>query len=136
MVWVILAGLGVPLWLCAAGVISVVLRNRSLRKRHGDLSVRLRSDDGKRWRRGHALWVHDVLLFRASPAGWTDTVLWVEEALIDAAGPEDRRHLHRLGDEPVIVQLTLHGGGTAQMAAARPAPDDVARLTGPVPVAG
>ena len=40
MIWVILAVLGVPLWLCALAIIAVVLRNRSLRKRAGDVPAR------------------------------------------------------------------------------------------------
>ena len=35
MIWAILALLGVPLWLCAAGITMIVFRNRSLRERHG-----------------------------------------------------------------------------------------------------
>ena len=30
MIWAILALLGVPLWLCALGILSLVLRNRQL----------------------------------------------------------------------------------------------------------
>jgi hypothetical protein len=67
MIWVILAAIGVPLWLCAAAILTLVLRDRSLRKCGGDIPVRLRTAPEKRWRRGHALWVHDVLSFRASP---------------------------------------------------------------------
>ena len=40
MVWAILALLGVPLWLCAAGIAIITFRNRGLRKRHGDIPVR------------------------------------------------------------------------------------------------
>lgn len=35
MIWAILAMLGVPLWLCAAGILALVYRNKSLRHRHG-----------------------------------------------------------------------------------------------------
>ena len=41
MIWLILAVLGVPLWLCAVAVLAPVLRNRSLRQRPGDLPVRV-----------------------------------------------------------------------------------------------
>jgi len=41
MIWAILALLGVPLWLCAAGILVVVLNNRRLRNRHGDIPVRV-----------------------------------------------------------------------------------------------
>lgn len=32
MVWAILAALGIPLWLCALGIVSIVLQNRRLRE--------------------------------------------------------------------------------------------------------
>jgi hypothetical protein len=41
MIWAILALLGVPLWLCTAGILVVALNNRRLRKRHGDIPVRV-----------------------------------------------------------------------------------------------
>lgn len=64
MVWAILALLGVPLWLCTLGILTLVLRNRWLRKRPGDVPVRMRTASGKRWHRGHAVWVHSVFVFR------------------------------------------------------------------------
>jgi hypothetical protein len=114
MVWVILAAVGVPLWLCAAGILTLVLRNRSLRKRGGDLPVRLRSAGGGRWRRGHALWVHDVLCFRASPAGWKEELLWVDDIVVRPATAEDG--LHRLGANPVVARLTIHDGEPIEVA--------------------
>jgi hypothetical protein len=60
MVWAILAFLGVPLWVCAAGITVLILENRSLRKRPGDIPVRVLRPGKKRWTRGHAVWVSDV----------------------------------------------------------------------------
>lgn len=67
MIWAILVLLGVPLWLCAIGILVLVLRNRGLRKRVLDIPMRLRIDPKGRWHRGHGLWVHDVLAFLGSP---------------------------------------------------------------------
>lgn len=117
MIWVILAALGVPLWLCAIGILSLFLRNRSLRKRGGDIRVRLRMTPEGRWRRGHALWVHDVLSFRASPAGWRELLLWSTGATLRDAAGDDMRGLHRLGDRPVVATLALDGGGAVELAA-------------------
>jgi hypothetical protein len=72
MIWAILAFLGVPLWLCAAGILVVVLNNRRLRKRHGDIPVRVMRPGKQRWTRGHALWVSDVFAWRGSPAAWNE----------------------------------------------------------------
>lgn len=118
VIWVILAALGVPLWLCAVGILTFFLRNRSLRKRRGDVPVRLRSEPKKRWRRGHAVWAHDVFSFRASPAAWNESLLWTTGADIREATPEERKRLHRLGDNPVIATFTLFDGGTVEAAAA------------------
>jgi hypothetical protein len=117
MIWVILAALGVPLWLCAVAILTLVLRNRSLRKRAGDISVRLRTAPEKRWRRGHALWVHDVLSFRASPAGWSESLVWTTALSVRAATAEERKKLHRLGDRPVIALIALKGGETVEAGA-------------------
>jgi hypothetical protein len=37
MIWAILVLLGVPLWLCALGILVILMRNRKLRKRHGNI---------------------------------------------------------------------------------------------------
>ena len=60
MIWVILVALGVPLWLCALGILTLVVQNRRLRNRYGDIPVRVRGPGKKRWTRGHAIWVSDV----------------------------------------------------------------------------
>ena len=49
MVWAVLALLGVPLWLCALGILSLVVRNRQLRERYGDIPVRMRRPGKERW---------------------------------------------------------------------------------------
>jgi hypothetical protein len=38
-----------PLWLCAAGISVLILENRSLRKRPGDIPVRVLRRGKKRW---------------------------------------------------------------------------------------
>jgi hypothetical protein len=114
MIIIILAALGVPLWVCAAAIVTLVLRNRSLRKRGGDLPVRFRPADGGRWRRGHALWVHDVLAFRSSPAGWREELLWVDAVTARPATDDDG--LHRLGDHAVVARLEIHDGKPVEVA--------------------
>jgi hypothetical protein len=115
VIWAILAAVGVPLWLCAAGILTLLLRNRSLRRRSGDLPVRMRSAGGGRWRRGHALWVHDVLCFRASPAGWKEELLWVEEVTVRPATEGDG--LRRFGARAVVARLSIHDGEPVEVAA-------------------
>src|SRR5512132_4168566 len=77
MIWAILALLGVPLWLCAIGIFALVFRNRTLRRRHGNLPVRVRRPGKTRWTRGHAIWISDVFAWRGSPAAWSEDLLHV-----------------------------------------------------------
>lgn len=117
MIWAILAAVGVPLWLCAVGILALLVRNRSLRKRYGDMPVRVRTGPDSRWVRGHAIWVHDVFAFRGSPAAWKETLFWVHEAQVREATVDERRKLHGLGANPVIATLHADGSDTVEVAA-------------------
>ena len=110
MIWAILALLGVPLWLCAIGILTVVVQNRKLRKRHGDLPVRVHRPGMKRWSRSHAIWVSDVFGWRGSPAAWREDLVQVTHATLRAADAEEHKKLHRLGEDPAVATLTLAGG--------------------------
>ena len=41
MIWAILVLVGVPIWLCALGITALVFRARALRKRPGNIPVRV-----------------------------------------------------------------------------------------------
>jgi hypothetical protein len=116
MIWAILAALGVPLWLCAAGILTLLLRNRALRKRPGNVPVRVHPPAKKRWSPGHGVWLHDVFAFRGLPAAWKEALVWATEAEVRAPSHEERKKLHRIGDTPVIVTLSLAEGGTIELA--------------------
>ena len=105
MIWAILVFLGVPLWLCALGLFSVIYRNRALRKRRGDIPVRVQKAGKSRWTRGHGIWVSDVFAWRGSPAAWSEGLAHVVDVNAAAASPEERKRLHRLGDDPVIATM-------------------------------
>jgi len=128
MIWAVLAALGVPLWLCAMGILMMLFNNRRLRKRYGDIPVRVRPTGKKRWTRGHAVWVSDVFAWRGSPAAWNEELLRVSEATPRAADAEERKKLHRLGDDPAIATLTAADGETVEVAAA---PEQGSALLGP-----
>lgn len=106
MIWALLILLGVPLWLCALGIFAVVYRNRGLRKRHGDIPVRVLRPGKKRWTRGHAVWVAEVFAWRGSPAAWNEDLELIVSASIQEATAEELRGLHRMGDDVVVVTLT------------------------------
>ena len=116
MIWAILALLGVPLWLCALGILTVVVQNRQLRKRHGDIPVRVHRPGKKRWARSHAIWVSDVFAWRGSPAAWREDLVQVTHATLRAADAGEQKKLHRLGEDPAVATLTLAGGETLKVA--------------------
>ena len=109
MIWAILALLGVPLWLCAIGILVLVFRNRGLRKRAADIPMRLRVDAKGRWHRGHGLWVHDVLGFRGSPAAWNEALLWAASGTTRELTSEKAHKFRRL-DQPVAATFTAADG--------------------------
>jgi len=118
VIWAILALLGVPLWLCALGILTVVFRNRRLRKRHGDVPVRVRPSGAKRWTRGHGIWVSDVFAWRGSPAAWKEDLLHISSVTLRVADAGESKGLHRLGDAPAIATLTDFEGGAFEVASA------------------
>jgi hypothetical protein len=109
VIWVILALLGVPLWLCAIGILVLVFRNRGLRKRAADIPMRVRLDAKGRWHRGHGLWVHDVLGFRGSPAAWKEALLWAADGTPRELTSEEAHKFRRL-DQPVVATFTAVDG--------------------------
>ena len=116
MIWAILALLGVPLWFCAIAIAILLLRNRSLRKRAGNIPSRIRLAPDKRWTRGHGLWTHDVWAFRGSPAAWNEKLIWVTSADVRDTTEEETKKLSRLGKNPVVA-IFGYDGGTIEVAA-------------------
>ena len=118
MIWAVLAFLGVPLWLCALAILALVLRNRSLRKRPGNIPVRVRRPGKQRWLRGHAVWISDVFAWRTSPAAWSEGLIHVQSVFLHAPDPGLAKELRRVGTEPVVATLSLAGGDSLVVAAA------------------
>jgi hypothetical protein len=133
MIWVILAAVGVPLWLCALAILTLVMRNRALRARPGNVPVRVRAEGKSRWMPGHGLWVHDVFAYRGSPAAWKEGLVCVTAVSERPADAEERKHLRRIGDEPVIATLTVDDGGRLDVAARA---SDARTLLGPYAASG
>ena len=119
MIWAILIALGVPLWLIAAGILTLVFRNRSLRKRPGNVPCKFRPTDKKRWTSGHGVWVSDVFAWAGSTAAWKSELAWAAAVATRPADEEERKKLRRLGDAPLIASLALAEGGTVEVAAKR-----------------
>jgi hypothetical protein len=117
VIWIALAAVGVPLWLCAIAIFVLMRRNNWLRSRPGNIPVRIRPAGKKRWLPGHGVWVHDVFAFRGSPAAWKEALLWVTEASARPASGAERKKLRRIGNEPVVVSFALASGGALEFAA-------------------
>lgn len=124
----ILIAIGVPLWFGALSVLILVLRNRNIRRRPGNVPIRVRRPGKKRWVPGHGVWVHDVFAFRGSPAAWKEGLFWVTDASARPASPEERKTLHRLGDAPLVATFTAKDGGGLELAAR---PEHRVALLGP-----
>ena len=118
MVWAILALLGVPLWLCAAGILVMVMRNRNLRQRYGNIPVRVKRPGKTRWTRGHAIWVSDVFAWRGSPAAWNEDIVQMSGVKLRKPSEEERHQLRRLGAGVQIATLSSVDGEPLEVATA------------------
>jgi hypothetical protein len=105
MTWALLTAVGVSLCLCAAGILAVLLRNRSLRHRPGSIACRLRVTPDGRWIRGHGVWVHDVFAFRGSPAAWRERLLWAIDVEVRPATEREARKLGAGARRAVIATI-------------------------------
>ena len=90
MIWAILALLGVPLWLIALAILGLVWRNRTLRRRSGDIPMRFLLPEKARWRRGHGLWISDFVTWRGSPASWGEDLARVRSVELRVPDREQR----------------------------------------------
>ncbi len=108
MVWAVLALLGVPLWLCAVAILALLYRNRSLRRRPGDIPVRVLRPGKTRWVRGHAGWLP------TTPHAWTrgreEDLCRVVSARSGSLGPGERKRLRGLGRDAAAVTLRPDAG--------------------------
>jgi hypothetical protein len=68
----------------------------------------------RKWRRGYARWVRDVLVWTKAPFLFRNVLLPVDGLDQERAAPPD---LKRLGDRPVVVTLTT-GRAAVEIAAA------------------
>ena len=105
-----------------------VMRNRSLRKRHGDIPVRVKRPGKTRWTRGHAIWVSDVFAWRGSPAAWSEDIVQVTGVTLRSPGDEERHKLRRLGDDVQIAALSNIDGEPVEVATG---PEERTALVGP-----
>lgn len=115
--WALVSAIAIPFALCAAAVAIAAYRNRWLRRRPGNVPVRLRRPGKTRWLPAHGVWAHDVFAVRAAPAAWKEALLWVADVRVRPASAMERKRLHRIGERPVISVFELAAGGRVEVAA-------------------
>jgi Protein of unknown function (DUF2550) len=121
MIIAVLVALGVSLWVVVALVGLMVHRRRWLQRQPGAFPCAIRSVKGdtprvggRRWRRGWGR-RYDGLL------AWDPMPTLVGSSLLDVIDVVDSRPAHageirRMGDQPMILELALAGGGTVALA--------------------
>jgi hypothetical protein len=127
MIWILLAALGVPLWLIAGALIGGLLSRRSFRRAPGVFKSKVRVRQGEvhglddSWPRvpGYGRWVHDVLIVHTGLALVRNTVYPVASRTVSFA-PSDPTPSH-LGAAPLAAQLTLDDGAVIEVAVPREA---------------
>lgn len=128
MLLVLLATLGVPIWLIVGMLASVFWSRRNFKQSPGVFPVKVRVESGEvaglkgSWPRlaGYALWVHDVLLVHKGLALLRTLPLPVA-AMDDAPTAKDSGDIKGLGDDPVTIGLSLDGGQRLGLAMPRQA---------------
>ena len=135
MIPILLAVLGVPLWLVVGMVLGALYSRHRFRQVPGVFRCKLRLVSGTvgplktTWKRmpAYGRWVHDVLLVNQGLA--LVRVLPVPAAGI-LTGPDtaDPAEVKRLGPDPRVVTLRVDGGSSVELAAGEP---DELRMLGP-----
>jgi hypothetical protein len=121
MVVALLAVLGVDLIVIVVLLVFVLARKRWVKRQprafRGVIRVSHGEIDGLRtkWGRGYGRWVNDVLV-------WTKAPFLFRNAFVATSGLTKRRparqdEVKRLGDHPVVIELTM-GDATVEVAAA------------------
>lgn len=112
MLWILLACLGVPVWLVVGALGSALLSRRRLRRVAGGFRCRTRREPGEAcypmaWSRtrSFAWWCHDVLIVTDGLA-LVRTKAWPVHEI--ASGPTyPAEKIARLGDDQAVVTLQL-----------------------------
>jgi hypothetical protein len=120
MIWILLAALGVPIWLIVGGLGAALLSRRKFRQGPGVFPCKVRIESGSdapgKWSRptGYAAWVHDVLLVHAGLALIRVRALPTAEA----EGPiSPARDVKVKRGDAVSLRLRLDDGSIAEVAA-------------------
>lgn len=122
MLAVIMAFLGVPLWLIVGLLLLAIINRRRFKKMEGVFTFKARTESGKvdgikekyPWKSSYACWVHDVLLFHKGIALIRTIPLGVTEM---SAPPESAadEEVKRMGDNPVLLRFLMDDGAVVRL---------------------
>ena len=122
MIWILLAALGIPLWMIAGLLVGAGLSRRAFKRTPGVFPAKLRAVSAdvehvkRTWPRrpGYARWVHDVLLVQRGIALMRTSAL----PIAHATGPIDSSaEIRGLGAHPLVMTIALDDGIEVQLAA-------------------
>jgi hypothetical protein len=120
VIWILLATLGVPLWLIVGALGGALWSRRTFRRAPGVFPCKVRivsgSEDSGKWPRAtaYARWAHDVLLVHAGLALVRFRALPVASANEPITSAPD---VKLKGDHPVSIRLRLDDGSVVEVAA-------------------
>jgi hypothetical protein len=120
VIWILLAALGIPLWMVLGALGASLLSRRSFKRRPGVFPAKLRvvTDDATTpttWPRrlAYAQWVHDVLLVQKGLA-----LLRTEALPVAATGSSTKLtdEIRGLGNAPIVTTIVLDDGSSVDLA--------------------
>jgi Protein of unknown function (DUF2550) len=131
MLIALLAILGVNLIVVAVLLVFVLSRKRWVKRQPGSFRGVIRVSRGEidglrpKWGRGYGRWVRDVFVWTKAPFLFRNELVATDG--LDQQRPARPDEVKRLGDHPIVVQLSS-GGATVEVAAHD---DERERLLGP-----
>ena len=136
MVAILLAAVGVPLWLVVGLLIGAAHARRQFTRMPGVFRCKVRTRSGavagvkETWKRSpdYALWMRDVLLVQRGLALMRTLPIGVERVEGEPE-PVEPTAVKGLGPAPRVAVLLIDGGATIELAAAE---EDARALVGPM----
>ena len=120
MLIALLALLGVDLIVVVALLALVLSRKRWVKRQPGSFRGAIRVSSGDidglrpKWGRGYGRWVRDVLVWTKGPFLFRNELVAADD--LDEQRPARPDEVKRLGDHPLVVQLSV-GSATVEVAA-------------------
>ena len=129
LISMLLAFLGVPLWMIAGMLVLVFWNRNRVKGQTGIFPVKIRAatdpdaEKEPKWsRKGYAQWVHDVLIVR-SGMGLMQSTPYGISGVASGEQDADPEEVKGLGEHPKVLRARLDDGSILQVAVAEIHPD-------------